>query len=265
MTLCLKWKNILFLKLEIPIVLQLILAMKYTLYILPLLFIISCRSGNEKVYYDIDPNNRKVEALEIIQTTAYTYIKAKENRDTYWMAVSLMDANSGDTYYFTDAMEMNNFYSKDLDRTFDKIYFVSNISNRPIPVQSQASMEMPTSPHGDMKPVSTKKDINIEAHDGSITIADLYANKQAYADQIVSVVGEVTRFNPEIMQRNWVHIQDGTESDGNYDLTITTLDYVQVGDKVLVKGRLFMDKDFGSGYYYDVIVEDASVSKMVRQ
>ena len=63
------------------------------------------------------------------------------------------------------------------------------------------------------------------------------------------------------MKKNWIHIQDGTEFDGKFDLTITTDQEVKVGDKISVEGNVHLDKDFGFGYFYDVIVEDAKISK----
>lgn len=229
------------------------------------LFIVSCQSGAEKVYYEVDPNNREVKVQEVIQASSYTYIKVKENGSTYWMAVALMDAKPGTTYHYSSAMEMNNFYSKDLDRTFDKVYFVSDISLSPIPARGQKPMESAASPHGDMKPVSPKKDISIAPREGSITIAELFAEKEKYSNQRVKLVGEVTRFNPGIMNRNWVHIQDGTGEGDVFDLTITTLDQVSVGDQVVIEGILALDKDFGSGYFYPLIVEEAEARKIVVQ
>ena len=43
------------------------------------------------------------------------------------------------------------------------------------------------------------------------------------------------------------------------DLTATTTLSVKVGDAVLVTGKVHVDKDFGHGYKYEVILEDAHV------
>ena len=59
------------------------------------------------------------------------------------------------------------------------------------------------------------------------------------------------------MNKNWVHLQDGTKDGDNFDLVITTLDAVNTGDVVIFEGVVTLDKDFGSGYFYEVIVEDA--------
>jgi len=69
----------------------------------------------------------------------------------------------------------------------------------------------------------------------------------------------VVKFSPEIMGKNWIHLQDGTGVSGANDLTVTTSATAQTGDTVTISGVLVTDKDFGYGYSYDVIVEDAEV------
>ena len=52
----------------------------------------------------------------------------------------------------------------------------------------------------------------------------------------------------------------------NFDLTVTTNDKVEVDEEVTFKGKIALEKDFGAGYYYDVIMEDANlVGKEISQ
>jgi hypothetical protein len=70
------------------------------------------------------------------------------------------------------------------------------------------------------------------------------------------------KYNEQIMGRNWLHIRDGSGTAGkDNDLTVTTADKAAVGDVVVVKGKVQVDKDFGAGYSYPVIVEDAKLAK----
>ena len=71
--------------------------------------------------------------------------------------------------------------------------------------------------------------------------------------------GKVVKFSPQIMGKNWIHVQDGTGAAGTNDLTVTTLDEAKVGDTVLVTGKITLNKDFGMGYKYDLIIEDGKV------
>jgi len=63
------------------------------------------------------------------------------------------------------------------------------------------------------------------------------------------------------MGRNWVHIQDGTSAGKYFDLTITTQDVVETGDVVVFSGKVVLNKDFGAGYQYDLIMEEAVLAK----
>ncbi|MCU0363097.1 MAG: hypothetical protein MUD02_00790 [Bacteroidales bacterium] len=95
---------------------------------------------------------------------------------------------------------------------------------------------------------------------GCITLANLLSDKKNYKGQTVSVTGRVVKFNAEIMGKNWVHIQDGTEADGDYDLTVTTMQTVTVGEVVTFTGTISLNKDFGYGYKYDILMEDATLA-----
>ena len=81
--------------------------------------------------------------------------------------------------------------------------------------------------------------------------------KEEFANKNITVKGVVTKFNPNIMDKNWVHIQDGTGGENSFDLTITTMDNVEVGSIVTFQGMVALDKDFGHGYKYDLMLEEA--------
>lgn len=97
---------------------------------------------------------------------------------------------------------------------------------------------------------------SVEPCQGCIKISELLAKKKDYKGKEVKVTGKVVKFNAGIMERNWVHIQDGSESDGEFDLTITTMASVAVGDIVTFTGKITLEKDFGYGYFYDILMED---------
>ena len=97
--------------------------------------------------------------------------------------------------------------------------------------------------------------------EGGRTVAELYAEKDQLAGQKVIIRGKVVKTNSGIMDRNWLHVRDGSGAEGANDLTVTTTgELPKVGDIVLVTGQVTLNKDFGMGYQYDIIVEDAEVS-----
>lgn len=95
------------------------------------------------------------------------------------------------------------------------------------------------------------------------SVADLYRDKAALSGKRVGLQGEVVKVNNGIMRRNFVHVQDGSgdAADGTNDLIVTTRDNVVVGDRVNVEGIVVLDRDFGYGYHYPLLVEEASVTK----
>jgi hypothetical protein len=95
------------------------------------------------------------------------------------------------------------------------------------------------------------------------TVAEIMAKRTELAGKTVSVRGKVVKFSPSIMGKNWVHLRDGTgkQADGSNDLLVTTQEMTKVGDVVLAKGVVQVDTDFGMGYAYKVLVEDAKLSK----
>jgi hypothetical protein len=93
------------------------------------------------------------------------------------------------------------------------------------------------------------------------TVEQIYQQKAALNGQQVAVHGKVVKVNNGIMQKNFLHIQDGTGSEDSNDLTVTSSETAEVGDEVTVTGTLVIDRDFGAGYTYPVILEQASISK----
>ncbi len=232
--------------------------MKLKLVIFSLILIFAgCQSGEEQTAQnDTNSSGHKVVIEEVLQAKAYTYLKVKEKGSEHWVAIPKTQIEAGETIYYDSGLEMANFESKDLQRTFESVYFVDKISKQPL---STANGKAPVVKPGvkGQKPTVAQKDVSVEPVQGGITIAQLFGNRNSYANKTVKIRGEVTKFNREIMGRNWVHIQDGSSDSGNYDLTVTTKEMLKIGDTVTLEGKIAVNKDFGAGYSYEVIMEQA--------
>lgn len=217
-------------------------------------------------------DGKSFEVAEVIQGNTYTYIKAKENSGEKWMAISKQEVQPGEVYYYSEGLPMQNFHSKEVDRTFDEIYFVSEISKTPI--QKGAMGGMGSGAMGGMGAMGG--DATAQTHQGKVgteqnssiavkksasenTIAQVFANRDNYSGKEIEIKGVVVKVNKEVMGKNWIHIQDGTNDNGNFDLTITSTDLAEVNDEITVKGKIVLNKDFGYGYSYAVIMEDAKI------
>ena len=93
-------------------------------------------------------------------------------------------------------------------------------------------------------------------------IAYVYANKDELAGQAISLRGKVVKYNEGILGRNFIHIQDGSgdAEDGSNDLTVTSEDATAAGETIVVTGTIVLNRDFGAGYSYALLMEDAAIS-----
>lgn len=223
-----------------------------------ILLVAACNSTSRT-----EENSSKALVKEVHQAGVYTYLLVEQNKKDLWIAVPAMEATPGETYYFEGGLEMRDFESKELGRTFESVLFVEGLSITPLTSEKgmmEGAMMEGTMPDGSVHAGRVdveKKNITMEHAEGEITIAELFADRKEYNGQIVRVRGEVTKFNAEIMDRNWVHIQDGTDYEGHFDLTATTTLDFEVGSMVVLEGTVSIDKDFGYGYVYEILLENA--------
>jgi hypothetical protein len=109
--------------------------------------------------------------------------------------------------------------------------------------------------------VASAEPIRVAKAEGGKTIEEVYAQMADLAGKEVLVRGQVVKAKGNIMNRTWIHIQDGTGSEGTNDLTVTTeAEAPAVGGVILVRGVVAVAKDFGYGYTYAVIVENATLT-----
>lgn len=113
---------------------------------------------------------------------------------------------------------------------------------------------------GTINSVSSAEADKVAAAKDVIKVEEVFAKKDTLNGRKITVKGEVVKFNSGIMGKNWVHIQDGSGKPGTNDLTATTQDTAKVGDKVIVTGTLAVGKDFGAGYIYEAIIEEATIT-----
>jgi len=174
---------------------------------------------------------------EVIQAGGYTYLRAKEGDKEVWLGIVRKPAIKGQTYTYDDTQPIKNFTSRELKRTFKEVYFIGKLT-----LIAEA---------GKKKSLLTSRE--------SISIEKLLKKKNSYSGKTVKIKGKVTKYSSGIMNKNWIHIEDGTNYEGKYDLTITADQEVKVGDAITVEGKISLDKNFGSGYFFEVIMEDAKL------
>ena len=205
--------------------------------------------------------------LERIDAAPYSYLRLQTARGEVWAAVPEAKLEKGVEVTIASPMLMNNFESKTLNRTFAEIFF-GNLApaggaQAAMPAHAGAPQGQPAAAPG--APVVPKEAVKVDKASGADarTVAEVWAQKGGLKEKSVTIRGQVVKYNPGVMGKNWIHLQDGSgeASKGNHDITVTSQDPAAKGDIVTVKGIVRQDKDFGAGYVYALIVEDAKVVK----
>lgn len=209
--------------------------------------------------FDGNPNNpsnsskqvTSVEVLEVLPTDKYVYLRVRNSEEEYWIATRKSEVKVGEKYFYSDALLKTNFESKEFNRIFERIYLVNKI----VPA---GHGEKGHTNHTHEKNTLPKVNEQIKV-DGSTSIAEITANPEKFKGQEIQVSGMCTKINAKIMGTNWIHLDDGSQSD--FDFVITSKEAVPIGHLITVKGTLATKKDFGAGYFYDIILENCELIK----
>jgi hypothetical protein len=194
---------------------------------------------------------------DIIESAGYTYAEVDTGTTKVWAATTTTDVKVGDMISFSASMPMQNFYSKALKRDFPLVYFAASF-NTDTAAKTTASATK-ASPHEHITHHQTTRPIKeFSKAEGGNTIAELYADKDKLNGKTIHVRGQVTKVTNNVMGKNWLHISDSSTPD---DLTITTSSSAAMDDIIVIDGKLSLDKDYGYGYVYPLIVEDAAIVK----
>lgn len=196
---------------------------------------------------------------ETMASGGYTYLLLERDGKKTWAAIPETPVEVGREITLKPGMEMKNFASKALKRTFESIYFSEGLASAVESTQGKSSPGSTGVVVAPAEQVKVEKAAGPNAH----TIAEVYGQKGSLDGKPVAVRGKVMRVSAGIMGKNWVHLQDGSgdAKKGTNDLTVTTQDLPAVGDVVTATGTLRKDKDFGGGYRYQVIIEEGAVKR----
>lgn len=201
---------------------------------------------------------------EQIPVSPYVYVRLETSNGDVWAAVIETPLTDGDDITVHNVMRMAQFASPTLNRTFDEIYFGSLQPVDQIGESAAAPLnpDVPTSTVG--APPAVMASVGLvqrAAGPHAQTIGALWSQKEQLAGTAVSVRGVIVKVNDGVMGKNWLHLQDGSgnTATGTHDLTVTTLGTATIGDTVTVTGVVRLNRDFGLGYTYPLIVEDAQL------
>lgn len=202
--------------------------------------------------------------VQTIDSGGYSYVLVKKkDGEKVWVAAPQMKLAVGEQVTFQGGMEMVNFPSSTLKRTFDKVIFSNGLADSG---KGKEAKKTDTRSPGSMgaKVAVTDEKIKVKKATGpnAHTIAEIFKKKDKLKNKQVVISAKVVKVSSGIMNKNWIHLQDGTGSHAtaDNDLVVTSDAIPLVGDMVTVKGKLELNKDFGGGYKYNVIIEKANIT-----
>ncbi|MFQ5643392.1 MAG: hypothetical protein ACE5FQ_06810 [Thiogranum sp.] len=196
--------------------------------------------------------------VETFDAGDFTYLQLDSGKEKFWAAGPLTRLAPGTMVAISTRMPMENYHSKKLDRDFELIYFTDRIITDAHKEESDtAPVEL--NPHSDITSAPARAPVSgISKAEGGKSIDEIITQKDALAGKTVRVRGKVVKFTKEVLGHNWIHIQD---SSSGADLTVTTDGTAGIDDIIVAEGTLNLGRDFGYGYVYELILEDASITK----
>lgn len=197
----------------------------------------------------------------------YTYLELQGKDGSFWAAIPRTAVKKGDAVELISPAVMNNFEAKVLGRKFDTIIFAGGVlingkqpeaaAGKPPAAAESAKQEMPVDAASHMKPDTSAPAADVKKAAGGVTIAEILANPASFKDKKIVLQAKVTKFLPEIMKKNWLHLKDASVAEK--DIVATSAGQFKVGDVVLIEGIVKTNQDFGFGYKYDVLIEEVTV------
>jgi hypothetical protein len=224
--------------------------------------------------------------LETMNAAGYTYMQVDSGAEKTWVAIPETTIEKGATITYHQGMVMKNFTSNTLNRTFDAVVFSPGLADRTagpakqpastdsfsaaikaekaasVPVPDDAAMALSGGSAGAIAPLAEISIDKAPAANG-YSVEEIFTRAKELAGTKVQVKGKVVKFSQMIMGKNWVHLQDGSGDPmkNSHDLVVTTGETVELDSIITIEGLLAADKDFGAGYKYAAIVEDAAIVK----
>ncbi len=225
--------------------------------------------------------------LQTMDAAGYTYVELDSASGPVWVALPENTQTIGATIAVLPGILMNDFHSNTLNRTFPTILFSAGIADTPSGEQTQPAapalptedpfaaavaaerqaapipQQEPAASGGSMAAVAPFLEVSVDRAlgDNARSVAELFAQAAELDGAVVRVRGKVVKFNANIMGRNWVHLQDGTGDplQNTHDLVVTTTRDLAVEQIVTLQGTVAANRDFGAGYTYQVLVEEADI------
>jgi hypothetical protein len=222
--------------------------------------------------------------IEAMNSAGYTYLLIDSGAEKTWVAIPESTVAKGEKVTYKPGMLMKNFSSNTLNRTFDSIIFSPGLTGEksaPLhgktaddsfaaAVKSESSKVAVPAPvmepsGGSLGAVTPFQEITVTKSSAAngYSVEEIFSQTKKLNGQKISLRGVVTKVSANIMGRNWIHLQDGTGNpmQNTHDIVATSSELPELNSEITVEGIIAAEKDFGAGYKYAAIIEQATVIK----
>lgn len=164
---------------------------------------------------------------EVLQDGKYSFVRVSGDEVDRWLITASVEVVEGDHINYKEGLVKRGYKSTSLDRVFEEVTLVSSFS---------------------------VAQTNAGANHGVLTTSEFLSQASELEGQIVRVKGVVAKVNANIMNRHWVHLSESL--NGTTDVVVTTQTILPVGHEVVYEGEVVLDKDFGAGYVFKILIEN---------
>lgn len=186
--------------------------------------------------------------VDTLDAGGYTYLQIEDAKKKYWVAVEGAKIDKGMEVRFTEEMRVKDFKSQSLGRVFDEVVFASNLQYRTKAPEA-----------GNLALIHEHVEVSSYQQKGTISVKEAWQKREALKGKTIAIRGRVVKASANILERNFIHLQDGTGENKEVGrIVFTSKELPKVGDVITATGTVSVDKNFGSGYVYPIIVENAS-------
>ena len=220
--------------------------------------------GSTSLAFDTPTGKGTGTVAETMNSAGYTYVRLAE--DGRWVAGPTTEVAVGDNVVYAAAVEMGQFHSRSLNRTFEQILFAQSLKVTSL-VRAEAHADSAAvAKMGEELGIEKTASTNlpeigeIDPIDGGKTIDSIRTDYEKLNGQEVEVRARVIKVSKNILGKNWITLQDGTGTAPENKLLATSAELVEIGDLVTAAGIVKTNVDLGSGYKYKVVLEETTFS-----
>lgn len=236
------------------------------LFVIFIVLLLSCTSGfsSQGINNSVGKSHTGT-VLESQKEGKYIYLKLDVDGKEVWIATTpeylTVPVTKGDKVEYVGGIAMENFHSKAMNRTFEKILFIARIK-----ALTKDSAVLPEDDYH-KKMLETKvfalppEKGEIKTPEDGKTISKIISQREKLKDKEVILRAKVMKVSKKILNRYWIMLQDGSGESSDETVIFLSVNKPKINDKVTVRGIVRTNIDLGAGYTYKVLIEDVSYLK----